>query len=79
MTTMMLKPQVSTGAKAALECRQARQKHYYDKAAKSLPELKSKDVVRYPGNKSWEPAVVVGKHASPRSYDITTAPGTQLT
>ena len=78
MTAMMLKPQIGTGAKAALECRQARQKHYYDKTAKSLPELKSNDVVRYPGNKSWEPAVVVGKHASPRSYDIRTAQGTQL-
>ena len=77
MTAEMLKPQVSTGAKAALEHRQARQKFYYDKTAKSLPELKSNDV-RYPRNKSWEPAVVIGRHTSPRSYDIRTAQGTQL-
>ena len=29
MTAVMLKPKVSTGAKAALECRQTKQKHHY--------------------------------------------------
>ena len=78
MTAAMLKPQISKGVKAALEDRQARQKYYYDRSAKSLPELKPNDVVRFPGNKSWEPAVVVSKHPSPRSYDIKTAQGTYL-
>lgn len=31
MTAMMFKPQVTVGAKAALECWQVKQKHYYDK------------------------------------------------
>ena len=78
MTAAMLKPQISKSVKAALEDRQARQKYYYDRSAKSLPELKPNDVVRFPGNKSWEPAVVVSKHPSPRSYDIKTAQGTYL-
>ena len=49
MTAAMPKLQ---GVKAALENRQARQKYYYDKTAKLLPELKPNDVVRFPGNKS---------------------------
>ena len=78
MTATMLKPHISKGPKAILEQRQARQKHWYDRTAKPLSKLRPNDVVRYPGNKSWEPAVVVGKHTSPRSYHIKTAQGTSL-
>ena len=70
----MLKPQISKGAKAVLEWGQARQKHWYDRTVKSLSKLKPNDVVRYPGNKSWESA----KHTTPRSYHIKTAQGTNL-
>ena len=78
MTATMLKPHISKGAKAILEQRQARQKHWYDRTAKPLSKLRPNDVVRYPENKSWEPAVVVGKHTSPCSYHIKTAQGTSL-
>ena len=78
MTAAMLKPQTSKGVITKLDQRQARQKHWYDKAARPLPELKPNDVVRYPGRKSWEPAIVIGKHTTPRSYNIRTAQGTNL-
>ena len=62
----------SCEAKDVLERRQALQKSYYDRGTKNLPPLTTGDnvVVRTDKQTSWEPAVVVDSHTSPRSYVI---------
>ena len=59
-------------AKEELVRRQELQKSYHDRGTRSLPPLNSGDkvVVRTDKQASWEPAVVVDSHPSPRSYVI---------
>ena len=71
MTGKMLKPDVPEGVRARLHHRQQRQKKIYDKTARTLPNLKPSDVVRYQKGRLWKPAVVVDKLSNPRSYNIT--------
>ena len=46
-----------------------------NKHTKSLPPLKSDDVVRYQTSTSWEPAVIIQRHSTPRSYNLVTTSG----
>ena len=78
MTTVLLEPQISRGTKEKLKQRQTNQKHLYDRGARPLSDLKPNDTIRYKRNKSWEQAVVIDRHSSPRSYNIRTAEGTTL-
>ena len=78
MTGKMLKPAVPENIRTKLNHRQQRQKSIYDRTAKLLPKLKTGDAVRYQKGHVWKPAVVVGKHSSPRSYKIMTDTGTTL-
>ena len=76
----MLVPQICHDIPELLERRQAKYKEFYDKqGSKPLPELKEGDSVRFmkPGDKHLSPAVVRGKHATPRSYLITDETGTE--
>ena len=74
----MLEPDVPEGVRARLHYRQQRQKKIYDKTARTLPNLKLGDVVRYQKGHLWKPAVVVDKLSNPRSYNIRTDTGTIL-
>ena len=74
-TAKSLEPSVPEGAKSQLQNRQKKQKNQYDKHTKSLPTLKSDDVVRHQTSTSWEPATIVQRHSTPRSYDLITARG----
>ena len=76
----MLVPQICHDIPELLERRQAKYKEFYDKqGSKPFPELKEGDSVRFmkPGDKHLSPAVVRGKHATPRSYLITDETGTE--
>ena len=63
----LLQPNV-VDAHRDLQCRQQRQKTYYDKSASPLQQLNRGDVVRVQKGNVWEPAVVTGPHIQPRSY-----------
>ena len=71
---MVLVPQICHDVPVLLENRQAKYKELYDRqGSKELPELREGDSVRFrkPGDKHLSPAVVMGKHETPRSYMIT--------
>lgn len=66
----LLEPKVQNGIKVELIKNQQKVKVYHDKSAKRQPQLKPEDNVVYLKNGLWEPARVVAKHESPRSYII---------
>ena len=74
----MLDPAVPTGIVQKLKDRKARQKQYYDRQARALPELRRGDTVRVsPINRSsrgWFKARVEAPTA-PRSYRVRTEDG----
>nr|XP_022905322.1 uncharacterized protein K02A2.6-like isoform X1 [Onthophagus taurus]XP_022905323.1 uncharacterized protein K02A2.6-like isoform X1 [Onthophagus taurus]XP_022905324.1 uncharacterized protein K02A2.6-like isoform X1 [Onthophagus taurus]XP_022905325.1 uncharacterized protein K02A2.6-like isoform X1 [Onthophagus taurus] len=47
-------------------------KKFYDKGTQPLKDLNVGERIVYRKNKEWQPAVVIGKHESPRSYLINT-------
>ena len=65
----LLQPKV-VDAHRDLQCRQQRQKMYYDKSASPLQQLNRADVVRIQRGNVWERAVVTGPHIQPRSYRV---------
>jgi len=74
----VLVPQICHDIPELLEKRQSKYKEFYDRQGyKQLPQLKEGDNVRFkkPGNKHLSPAVVTGKHETPRSYMITDETG----
>ena len=70
----LLQPNV-VDAHRDLQCRQQRQKTYYDKSASPLQQLNRGDVVRVQRGNVWEPAVVTGPHIQPRSYLVQSQHG----
>ena len=73
-----LKPRLANNAYGLLQHRQAKQKEFYDRNAKSLKPLHPNDVVRVQRVGEWHPGVVAKQHASPRSYIVTTPDGSVL-
>ena len=59
-----------------LKSKQSVQKKYYDRNVKTLLSLNEGDSVLIPSNKVWKKASVKEKHASPRSYIVTTEDNT---
>lgn len=74
----LLEPRVAENARQQLIERQKVNKLEYDKNAKTMSQLQTGDSVRYRQDKTWEPAVVVNQHQSPRSYIISTETGQTL-
>jgi hypothetical protein len=76
-TNIQLHPQVikERNLKWKLVEKKNQQKKQYDKTAKELPNLTSGDKVRIKRQDLWEPAVVVRKSSTPRSYDVKTQDG----
>ena len=60
------------------EKQQQKQKLYYNQSAKPLPELHDGECVRMKKSPEakWEPAIVLAKHQTPRSYLVQTPDGT---
>ncbi|KAG1651802.1 hypothetical protein GQR58_026737 [Nymphon striatum] len=73
-----LRPRIVDGAQAQLMARQNSYKNYYDKSAKHLPPIHLHDGVRVRTRNEWQPAMVTGVHAAPRSYIVTTSDGSRL-
>lgn len=71
----LLIPMVVSGAHAELKVRQQKQKKYYDKGTRTLPEIGVGDGIRVQFGRTWIPAVVTGKHNAPRSFIVTTEEG----
>ena len=76
----LLKPQYHDGANVqnALNERQHIQKYYYDRGAKSLPQLNPGDQIRVRNENKWEPGTVEQRADTPRSYVIQTEKGQKL-
>ena len=72
----LLKPRVVEKAQEKLKELSERQKMYYDRNAKPLPQIKEDDTFRIRKGKTWEPAIVSEKHKAPRSFIVTTPDGT---
>lgn len=52
-----------------------KQKQYYDRMAKYLPDLQPGEGIRMQKGDSWKPAVVLEKHEQPRSFIVKTPDG----
>ena len=72
----LLKPKVVENAPEKLKGRRDKQKMYYDRNAKPLPQIKERETVRIRKGKTWKPAIVTAKHTAPRSFIVTTRDGT---
>lgn len=57
--------------------RQAKQKHYYDRTAQTLPELKSGDSILLYNFRTghWDKGEILSKHKAPRSYIVRNVNG----
>jgi hypothetical protein len=67
-----------TGDRDELRERQLKQKYYYDRNTRHLPNLQTGDVVRIKHNAKWVRGTVTGLHTSPRSFLVKTDSGTIL-
>ena len=74
----LLKPEVCTGVREKLQLTQTNQKHYFDQSTKDLPPLENDESILLRRNGMWEPATVVGKYHTPRSYLVQKQDGTIL-
>jgi transposase InsO family protein len=74
-TSSLLRPAVVQDSQQMLTRRQNKQKSFYDRGAKSLPNHNIGDSVRVRLGKTWDRAIVTAEHSAPRSYDVTTESG----
>ena len=74
MSSNLLKPAI-VNVYDDLCARQARQKVYFDRSAKSLPVLQKGDKVRYKIHNRWNDGVICDETSEPRSYVVRTANG----
>ena len=64
-----LRPKVVQG-QDQLQQQKVKQAKHYDKGTKPLPPLQRGEIVRVRVKDEWQPALVTGRHQSPRSYVI---------
>ena len=64
-----LRPKVVQG-QDQLQQQKVKQAQHYDKGTKPLPPLQRGKIVRVRVKDEWQPALVTGRHQSPRSYVI---------
>lgn len=76
--TSKLSLSVPRGVERELEQKQLVQKLYYDRTARTLPELSVGDKVLLKHGKTLETAKVTAHHPAPRSFIVTTADGTSF-
>lgn len=65
-----LAPKVAQSASDELREVQRKQKLFYDRGSQPLPGLQDGEIIRIRKGKTWEPARVVNKHETPRSYIV---------
>ena len=69
-TDLEIKPVNKTYIAQKLAVSQKRQKNYYDRNSKPLPEVKVNDQVIYRHNNKWNHGLLIGKSRTPRSWMI---------
>ncbi|KFM62105.1 Retrovirus-related Pol polyprotein from transposon 17.6, partial [Stegodyphus mimosarum] len=72
ITQTELKPTVQDQYREKLSSKQKQAKIYYDKHARERPEFIPGEKVMLRWENKWEPAIVLKKHSTPRSYWIRT-------
>lgn len=74
-TTALLTPESSIQVSDKLKEKQLKQKSYYDRQTRCLPDLHKGESVRVQRKDGWQPAVVLHKHEQPRSFVVQTPDG----
>ncbi|XP_035229187.1 uncharacterized protein K02A2.6-like [Stegodyphus dumicola] len=72
ITQTELKPTVKDQYREKVRSKQKQAKIYYDKHARERPEFIPGEKVMLRWENKWEPAIVLKKHSTPRSYWIRT-------
>jgi RNase H-like domain found in reverse transcriptase/Integrase zinc binding domain len=78
MATSHLQPCVQRDVVPALQALQCKQKMFHDRSAQALVPLEKGDNVVWRKDGVWEPAKIIDKHDTPRSYIIGTENGQVL-
>ncbi|KAK7879228.1 hypothetical protein WMY93_033987 [Mugilogobius chulae] len=76
-SSTILQPVVPTNAHSTLQHLQQRQRTYYNRGAKQLPQLPPGGTVHMQTERGWRPAIVTTTRTEPRSYNIVTPSGQQ--
>ncbi|GBL82297.1 Uncharacterized protein K02A2.6 [Araneus ventricosus] len=74
-TNSVLQSRVIKKFRADLKLKRDKSKHYYDKQAHGRPEFNEGESVLFWVNNHWEPAEIIKKYKTPRSYLIRTEKG----
>ena len=77
-SSKLLKPTTQINVRETLKSLQDTQKYFHDKQAKSLPALTKDQSILIRNDKIWQPAVVVSRHDTPRSYLVQREDGSVL-
>ncbi|XP_024119581.1 uncharacterized protein K02A2.6 [Oryzias melastigma] len=75
MSTSLLIPKGSAQVKRQLRRRQEKQKLYFDRQTKTLPDLHAGEKIRMQRGATWQPAEVLHRHKQPRSFVVRTPDG----
>lgn len=74
-SSSILVPAVPKDAHTTLQDLQKRQRQYYNKGTRQLPDLSLGSTVHMETAQGWRPAVVTAQRKEPCSYDIVTSSG----
>lgn len=74
-SSTVLRPVVPTNTHLTLQNLQKKQRTYYNRGTKRLPELPPGGTVHMKTESGWRPAIVTTTRTEPRSYDIVTSSG----
>ncbi|XP_035799241.2 uncharacterized protein K02A2.6-like [Amphiprion ocellaris] len=74
-STSLLTPNGSEKVHQQLKENQEKQKLYFDRQTRTLPDLQAGDNARIQRGETWQPAVVLHKHQQPRSFVVRTPDG----
>ena len=74
-TKDFLTPELAKDGIIQTDQNKEKQKEYYNRNAKTLPEIQSNTSVRFLKDKKWEPGILLNKTEHPRSYLIDTPNG----
>ncbi|KAI3368430.1 hypothetical protein L3Q82_025389, partial [Scortum barcoo] len=74
-STTLLTPEGKAEVHEKQKYKQLKQKSYYDRHTRQLPDLQTGENVRIQKGDIWQPAVGVDKHRQPRSFIVRTTDG----
>uniref|UniRef100_A0A8C6NRG0 Gypsy retrotransposon integrase-like protein 1 n=1 Tax=Nothobranchius furzeri TaxID=105023 RepID=A0A8C6NRG0_NOTFU len=74
-STLLLTPGGVDTIQQRLKKRQEKQKIYFDRRTRTMPDLYDGEKIRMQRGETWQPAVVLHKHQQPRSFVVRTSDG----